>query len=91
MDFLYGISSTFNKMNYTKQYYFPTPIYFMEKLEWVESLNKASDKFVNKEIKLKAIKGNLIIWPADFTHIHKSIISNIEEKYIATGWFDMIC
>ena len=39
---------------------------------------------------IKAIKGNLIIWPADFTHPHKGIISETEEKYIATGWFEII-
>jgi len=39
---------------------------------------------------IKAIKGNLIIWPADFTHPHKGIISETEEKYIATGWLEII-
>ena len=37
-----------------------------------------------------ANKGDLIVWPAGFTHPHKGIVSLTEEKYIVTGWFDII-
>jgi|TARA_R100001460_G_scaffold4304_5_gene12303 hypothetical protein len=37
----------------------------------------------------KAIKGNLLIWPADFTHPHAGIVSPTEEKYIVTGWLNI--
>ena len=46
-------------------------------------------EFKYQKIILNAEKGNLIIWPADFTHTHKGIISNTKEKYIATGWFEI--
>ncbi len=52
--------------------------------------DKGGTKFLNQKITTPAIKGNLIIWPAEFTHIHKGIVSPSEEKYIATGWFDLI-
>jgi hypothetical protein len=32
-------------------------------------------------------KGLTLIWPADWTHTHKGIVSMTEEKYILTGWF----
>ena len=35
-----------------------------------------------------AKKGNLILWPADFTHPHVGVVSNTQEKYISTGWFN---
>jgi len=38
------------------------------------------------EIKLKAEKGLTLLWPTDFTHTHRGIISQ-HEKWIATGWF----
>ena len=38
------------------------------------------------EIKLKAKKGLTILWPTDFTHTHRGIISQ-HEKWIITGWF----
>ena len=37
----------------------------------------------------EAKKGNLVIWPAEFTHMHKGVISKTKEKYIATGWFNI--
>jgi len=43
--------------------------------------------FYFQELTVKAEKGKTLIWPADYTHIHRSQISNTSEKYIATGWF----
>ena len=57
-------------------------------------LNTVTDEggtnFPFQNITLSAIKGNLVIWPAEFTHPHKGIISPTKEKYIATGWFELI-
>ena len=54
-------------------------------------LNTVKDEggtiFPHQKVHTKAIKGDLILWPADFTHPHAGIISNTEQKYIATGWF----
>lgn len=36
---------------------------------------------------LKAVQGNLTIWPAFWTHYHRGIVAPKETKYIATGWF----
>jgi hypothetical protein len=47
-------------------------------------------EFKYQNIITQAIKGNLIIWPSDFTHTHRGIISNTQEKYIATGWINII-
>ena len=38
------------------------------------------------EVKLEAKKGLSILWPTDFTHTHRGIISQ-HEKWIITGWF----
>ena len=43
--------------------------------------------FQNK--KLDCIKGDLVLWPAHFTHPHHGVISEDEEKYIVTGWFEI--
>ncbi len=57
-------------------------------------LNTVTDKggteFPLQNITLSAIKGDLYIWPAEFTHPHKGIISPTQEKYIATGWFELV-
>ena len=38
------------------------------------------------ELKIKPKKGLTLLWPTDFTHTHRGIISQ-HEKYIITGWF----
>ena len=57
-------------------------------------LNTVKDEggtiFPHQKVVTKAIKGDLILWPADFTHPHAGIISKTEHKYIATGWFNII-
>ena len=56
-------------------------------------LNTVTDKggthFPYQNITTPAVKGDLIIWPAEFTHPHQGIISPTEEKYIVTGWLVM--
>jgi len=37
-----------------------------------------------------AQKGYTVIWPADWTHLHRGVISKTSEKYIITGWFSFI-
>ena len=63
-------------------------------LSYMLYLNTVTDKggteFPFQNIILTADKGDLIIWPAEFTHPHKGIISPTQEKYIATGWFELI-
>ena len=39
------------------------------------------------EVKIKAKKGLSLIWPTDFTHTHRGIVSQ-HEKWIITGWFN---
>ena len=41
-------------------------------------------KYQNRTI--KAQKGKTLIWPADWTHTHRSQVSETQEKTIITGW-----
>ena len=34
--------------------------------------------------------GKTLIWPSDWTHTHRGQISQNQEKYIITGWFNFI-
>lgn len=38
---------------------------------------------------IQPIKGHILIWPAEFTHTHFGD-TVIDEKYIATGWFNLL-
>lgn len=45
-------------------------------------------KYQNRTI--KAQKGKTLIWPADWTHTHRSQVSETQEKTIITGWFSYL-
>ena len=34
-------------------------------------------------------KGLTVIWPSEWTHTHRGVPAPNEEKYIATGWFEL--
>ena len=37
-----------------------------------------------------ARKGKMIVFPTDWTHLHRGIVSPTETKYILTGWYTFI-
>jgi hypothetical protein len=59
-------------------------------LAWMAYLNTVEDnggtEFLYQGITIKAEKGLILIWPADWTHTHRGIVSTTEEKWIVTGW-----
>ena len=68
-------------------------------LTWMTYLNTVDDPddeygggtaFYFQDKKEKAIKGKTLIWPADWTHHHRGIVSHTQEKYIITGWGEFI-
>lgn len=63
-------------------------------LVWMFYLNTVEDgggtEFKYFDHIEKAEKGKLIIWPSDFTHTHRGLISPSEEKYVFTGWYEFI-
>tara|TARA_R100000963_G_C4616081_1_gene84977 strand:- start:356 stop:904 length:549 start_codon:yes stop_codon:yes gene_type:complete len=56
---------------------------------YLNDVPNGGTEFKYQNIITQAVKGNLLIWPAEFTHTHKGVISKTKEKYIATGWFKM--
>ena len=44
-------------------------------------------EFPQQDIKFKPKAGNMMFWPAYWTHPHKGIPAPKEIKYIITGWF----
>ena len=60
-------------------------------LVYMTFLNTVTDgggtEFYWQNLKINAVKGLTLIWPTDFTHTHRGIISPTQEKYIATGWY----
>jgi hypothetical protein len=60
-------------------------------LAFMTYLNDVNDKgqteFLHQKRKIRPEKGKTLIWPCDWTHTHRGIPSERENKYIITGWY----
>lgn len=60
-------------------------------LVFMTYLNDVTDaggtEFLYQGITAPARKGLTLIWPADWTHHHRGVVSPTQEKVIITGWF----
>ena len=60
-------------------------------LAWMVYLNDVTDggetAFPTQGKKFSPRAGDVLIWPAYWTHPHRGIVSESQVKYIATGWF----
>ena len=60
-------------------------------LVWMIYLNTVTDKggteFKYLNHTEDAVEGKIIIWPTDFTHTHRGVVSPTQKKYILTGWY----
>ncbi len=55
-------------------------------MTYLNDVSNGGTDFYYQKIKAPAKNGLTLIWPADWTHTHRGIITKKEEKYIATGW-----
>lgn len=63
-------------------------------LVFMTYLNDVTDggetEWYYQKLKLKPRKGLTVIWPAEWTHTHRGIVSNTQDKYIMTGWLTLV-
>jgi prolyl 4-hydroxylase len=45
-------------------------------------------RFEYQKKNFRARKGSTLLWPTDWTHTHRGLVSKTEEKYIITGWLN---
>lgn len=75
----------------------PLKRFGLRHLVWMTYLNTVEDpddeygggtEFYHQNVKVKAVKGRTVIWPAGWTHTHRGIVSKTQEKFILTGWYN---
>lgn len=63
-------------------------------LVWMVYLNTLTDRgeteFLYQQHFEAPERSKLVIWPSDWTHLHRGVPSPTETKYILTGWFTHI-
>ena len=59
-------------------------------LAWMVYLNDVTDgghtEFPAQKKKFQPRRGDILIWPAYWTHPHRGVVSKTQVKYILTGW-----
>ena len=60
-------------------------------LAWMIYLNDVTDdghtEFPFQNKKFQPRRGDILLWPAHWTHPHRGITSKSQTKYIITGWY----
>jgi len=59
-------------------------------MTYLNDVENAGTEFLLQNITTDAEKGLTVIWPAEFTHPHRGIVSETDIKYIITGWFSFL-
>ena len=57
-------------------------------MTYLNSVCDGGTEFMYQKLITPAKKGLTLIWPANFTHVHRGQISQNFEKYIITGWYN---
>ena len=77
-------SGGFKKWHFERNKSSPIFLVWMIYLNDIEKGGGTCFKYLNHTE--KAEKGKCLLWPADYTHVHKGEIAPEEKKYILTGW-----
>ncbi len=56
-------------------------------MTYLNDVDDGGTEFFYQKLTTPAKKGLTLIWPTDFTHTHRGVISQTKEKYIVTGWY----
>ena len=58
-------------------------------MTYLNDVPDGGTEFFYQKVISPAKKGLTVIWPAEFTHLHRGQVSK-REKYIITGWYNFI-
>ena len=58
-------------------------------MTYLNNVKKGGTHFKYQNVTTQAKKGLTLIWPAQFTHMHKGQIAS-SRKYIITGWYNFL-
>ena len=67
---------------------------YQRALVFMTYLNDVDDggqtEFLYQEREIQPKKGLTVLWPTDFTHTHRGVVSPTQSKTIATGWYNYL-
>ena len=57
-------------------------------MTYLNDVEDGGTEFYHQKLKVPAKKGLTLLWPSDWTHTHKGVITHKQEKFILTGWLN---
>lgn len=63
---------------------------FMTYLNDVKDTAGGTTDFLYQDVSVKPKKGKTLIWPAEWTHVHRGGYLKSGVKYITTGWYSVV-
>lgn len=58
-------------------------------MTYLNDVKNGGTEFKYQKLTTPAKKGLTVIWPTDFTHMHRGVVAK-ETKYIITGWYNYV-
>ena len=58
-------------------------------MTYLNDVEDGGTEFFNQNCEVKARKNLTLIWPSDWTHTHRGVVSQTKEKTIITGWIGL--
>ena len=55
---------------------------------YLNNVENGGTEFYYQNLCTEAKEGSLVIWPADWTHMHRGQTEQNNVKYILTGWVE---
>jgi len=55
-------------------------------MTYLNNVRDGGTAFKYQQLAVPAEKGLTLLWPSEWTHTHKGVVSETSEKYIVTGW-----
>ena len=85
----YPIGGGFKKFHYERMARSAMSRYLVF-MTYLNNVEDGGTEFLYQKIQTPAKKGLTMIWPTEWTHTHRGIVSNTKEKIIVTGWYNFI-
>jgi len=57
-------------------------------MTYLNDVKNGGTEFLYQNVVTPCEKGLTLIWPAGWTHYHRGVVSEFDEKYIVTGWYE---
>ena len=57
-------------------------------MTYLNDVDNGGTEFYHQNLKVNAEKGLTLLWPSDWIHTHRGIITKKQNKFILTGWLN---